>query len=90
MWVGRNLVPWLLCYSLFFLGIVGTEAAIVAVNLWNGQMPTMDLIYLIASNAVAMALFLGEGLVLRKKNQPDKNGAAKPKNDDKTLAEAPA
>jgi hypothetical protein len=71
VWVGRNLVPRLLCYSLFFLGILGTEAAIVAVNLVNGQFPAMDLVYLIATNAIAMALFLGEGLLLRRKTKPE-------------------
>jgi len=71
VWVGRNLVPRLLCYSLFFLGILGTEAAIVTVNLVNGQLPATDLVYLIATNAIAMALFLGEGLQLRKKTKPE-------------------
>src|SRR3990172_7323447 len=71
LWIGRNLVPRLMCYSLFFLGILGTEAAIVAVNLVNGQFPTVDLVYLIVTNAVAMTLFLGEGLLLRKKAKPE-------------------
>lgn len=93
VWVGRNLVPRLLCYSLFFLGIVGTEAAIVAVNLVNGQFPTTDLIYLIASNVVAMALFLGEGLLLRKKTQPENSAkqggklSAKTEKDETNLGE---
>jgi hypothetical protein len=50
---------------------MGTEAAIVAVNLLNGQFPTTDLIYLMVSNGVAMALFLGEGLLLHKKMKPE-------------------
>ena len=25
LWIGRNLVPRLMCYSLFFLGVVGVE-----------------------------------------------------------------
>jgi len=72
LWIGRTLVPRLMCYSLFFLGILGTEAAIVAVNLVNGQLPAVDLIYLIVTNGVAMALFLGEGLLLRRKTKPEK------------------
>jgi len=51
---------------------LGTEAAIVAVNLVNGQLPAVDLIYLIVTNGVAMALFLGEGLLLRRKTKPEK------------------
>jgi hypothetical protein len=84
VWVGRNLVPRLLCYSLFFLGIVGTEAAIVAVNLMNGQFPTTDLIYLIVSNVVAMALFLGEGLLLRRKMKPENSTKQERKLPEKT------
>ena len=71
LWIGRNLVPRLLCYSLFFLGILGIEATIVAVKLINGQLPALDLVYLIVTNSVAMVLFLGEGMLLRKKTKPE-------------------
>jgi hypothetical protein len=68
LWIGRNLVPRLLCYSLFFLGIVGTEIAIVAVQLLQqGQLLSMDILYLLVTNAIAMMLFLLEGLQLRRK-----------------------
>jgi hypothetical protein len=82
IWVGRNLVPRLMCYSLFFLGIVGTEAAILAVQVFlQGTLPSMDLIYLVLTNSVAMALFLAEGLVLRRKNKPE-NGSKQEKKPD--------
>jgi hypothetical protein len=69
LWIGRTLVPRLMCYSLFFLGIVGTEVAIIAIQFFlQGQIPSMDLIYLAATNIVAMTLFLVEGLLLRRKN----------------------
>jgi hypothetical protein len=72
LWIGRNLVPRLLCYSLFFLGIVGTEIAIVAVQfLQQGQLMSMDILYLLATNAIAMMLFLFEGLQLRRKTKPE-------------------
>lgn len=72
LWIGRNLVPRLLCYSLFFLGIVGTEIAIVAVQfLQHGQLMSMDILYLLATNAIAMMLFLFEGLLLRRKTKPE-------------------
>src|SRR5665647_3938612 len=29
LWIGRNLVPRLMCYSLFFLGVVGIELSII-------------------------------------------------------------
>ena len=70
LWIGRNLVPRLMCYSLFFLGIVGTEVAILAIQFFlQGQVPSMDLIYLAITNIIAMALFLIEGLLLRRKTK---------------------
>jgi hypothetical protein len=72
LWIGRTLVPRLMCYSLFFSGIVGTEIAIVAIQFFlHGQLPSLDLIYLAVTNVIAMTLFLAEGLLLRRKNTPD-------------------
>ena len=72
LWIGRNLVPRLMCYSLFFSGIVGVELAIIAMQFFlQGQLPRIELIYLAASNAVAMVLFLAEGLLLWRKNRPE-------------------
>jgi hypothetical protein len=68
IWIGRNLVPRLMCYSLFFLGILIVEGVIISVQFFNsGQIPNLALLYLIATNVIAFALFLGEGLLLRKK-----------------------
>jgi hypothetical protein len=75
IWIGRNLVPRLVCYSLFFLGILIIETTIISVQFFSsGQVPNLALFYLISTNAIAFALFLGEGLLLRKKVQPEKNG----------------
>jgi hypothetical protein len=72
LWIGRNLVPRLMCYSLFFMGIVGTELAIIAMQFFlQNQLPHIELIYLTATNTAAMFLFLGEGLLLRRKNKPE-------------------
>ena len=74
IWIGRNLVPRLMCYSLFFLGIIAVEAGILSVQFFSsGQTLNLAVIYLMATNAIAFALFLGEGLLLRKKTQPEKN-----------------
>jgi len=74
IWIGRNLVPRLMCYSLFFLGILIIECIIISVQfLSTGQIPNLAIIYLIATNTIAFALFLGEGLLLRKKAQPEKD-----------------
>ncbi len=72
LWIGKNLVPRLMCYSLFFLGIVGTDLAIISAQVFlQGKVPSIELIYLAATNALALALFLGEGLQLRRRNQPE-------------------
>ena len=72
LWIGRNLVPRLMCYSLFFSGIVGTEIAIIAIQFFlQGQVPSMDLIYLAVTNVIAMTLFLVEGILLRRKNSTE-------------------
>ena len=74
IWIGRNLVPRLMCYSLFFLGILIVESAIISVQFFStGQIPNLALLYLIATNIIAFTLFLGEGLLLRKKARPEKD-----------------
>ena len=73
IWIGRNLVPRLLFYSLFFLGIIGVEASIILVQFLSiEQTINPAVVYLIATNILAFALFLGEGLLLHKKMQPQK------------------
>ena len=72
LWIGKNLVPRLMCYFLFFLGILGTELSIITIQyFFQSKTPDLDLIYLAISNGVAMALFLAEGLLLRRKNRPE-------------------
>ncbi len=74
IWIGKNLVPRLMCYSLFFLGILVVEAVIISVQFVAiGKIPNLAMFYLIATNGIAFALFLGEGLLLRKKTRPEKN-----------------
>jgi hypothetical protein len=74
IWIGRNLVPRLMCYSLFFLGILIVEVVIISVQFYaTGNFPNLALFYLIATNAIAFVLFLGEGLLLRRKNKAEKN-----------------
>ena len=75
IWIGRNLVPRLMCYSLFFLAILVIETVIVSVQFFSTEQTlNFSLLYLLATNAIAFALFLGEGLLLRRKNTPEKNG----------------
>jgi hypothetical protein len=75
LWVGRTLVPRLIFYSFFFLGILIMEVALLAVPLLlQGQAVNMYLFYLISPTAIAMVLFMAEGLWLTKKT---KRAAAK-------------
>ncbi len=69
LWIGKNLVPRLMCYSLFFLGVVGIETAIIAIQyFFRSKPPNVDLVYLIVTNAIAFALFLIESLLIRRKS----------------------
>ena len=68
IWIGGNLVPRLMCYSLFFLGILVIEAVIISVQFISiGQIPNLALLYLLVTNAIAFSLFFIEGLSLRQK-----------------------
>ena len=68
LWIGRTLVPRLMFYSLFFTGILSAEIASIAIRYFvYGLVPDMLFIYLTLITAIAMALFLIEGLSLKKK-----------------------
>ena len=68
LWVGKTLVPRLIFYSLFFTGLLGTEIASIAIRYCvYGLLPDMLFLYLTLVTAIALVLFLIEGLSLRKK-----------------------
>ncbi|MGD6934916.1 MAG: hypothetical protein ACQCN5_11990 [Candidatus Bathyarchaeia archaeon] len=70
LWIGRNLVPRLLCYSLFFFGILSVEAAILIVQFFfQSVTPSLAVLYLLPITGISAGLFLGEGLVLYRKNK---------------------
>jgi hypothetical protein len=72
VWVGKNLVPRLICYSLFFFGILSVEAAILLVQFFfQAQTPSLAVLYLIPITAASAGLFLAEGLILRRRNKTD-------------------
>jgi len=78
VWVGKNLVPRLICYSLFFFGLLSVEIAILLVQfLFAGQTPSLAVLYLVPITAGSAGLFLGEGLILWRRNRPEAN----PKSD---------
>ena len=65
IWIGRNLIPRLLIYSLFFLGLLVSELSIIFVLfVFIGQSPDTNFVYLTAVTAIAMSLLATEGLLL--------------------------
>jgi hypothetical protein len=80
LWIGKTLVPRLICYALFFLAVVATEVAIILTQyFFQSKAPGIDLTYLVITNAVATAIFLAEGLQLRRKTHQE--AAKHTKND---------
>ncbi|MCW4018548.1 MAG: hypothetical protein NWF00_07730 [Candidatus Bathyarchaeota archaeon] len=78
LWIGRTLVPRLIFYSFFFMGILLVEIGLVALPLiTQGNAPDVYLYYLVSPTAIATVLFLGEGIWLRKKTRTE-NGRRKP------------
>ncbi|MCX6644692.1 MAG: hypothetical protein NT043_05760, partial [Candidatus Bathyarchaeota archaeon] len=72
VWVGRNLVPRLMFYSFFFLGAFAAEIAIIVLSyLINGLVIETSFLFLTGMTAVAMVLFLIEGILLYKKVSPN-------------------
>ena len=72
LWVGRTLVPRLIFYSFFFLGILIMEIGLIALPLiMQGNSPNWYFYYLISPTAIATILFLAEGLWLSKKTRTE-------------------
>ena len=65
VWVGRNLVPRLMFYSFFFLGAFAAEIALILLSyLIKAIVIQVSFLFLTGMTAVAMILFLIEGLLL--------------------------
>jgi hypothetical protein len=77
VWVGKNLVPRLICYSLFFFGLLSVEVAVLFVEFFFvGQTPSLAVLYLVPITAGSAGLFLAEGLILWRRNKPEKQPKA--------------
>ncbi len=80
VWVGRNLVPRLIFYSFFFMGAFSAEIAIILLSYLVGNVVVeTSFLFLTGMTAIAMALFLAEGISLRRKTKP-KNHAGNAEN----------
>jgi hypothetical protein len=71
LWIGRNLVPRLICYSLFFFGLLSVEVAILIVQFFSKDLtPSLAVMYLVPITGLSSVLFLAEGLMVYRKNNP--------------------
>ena len=72
VWVGRNLVPRLMFYSFFFMGAFGAEIAIIVLSyIITGIVIETSFLFLTGMTAIAMSLFLIEGIFLYRKVNPN-------------------
>jgi hypothetical protein len=70
IWVGRSLVPRLMFYSFFFVGAFGAEIAIILLShLVIGLVVETSFLFLTGMTAVAMILFLVEGVLLQRREK---------------------
>jgi len=68
VWIGRTLVPRMIFYSFFFMGVLLAELIIVICQLFiYHQTVTLGVWYSILITAVSMILFLTEGILSQKR-----------------------
>lgn len=70
-WIGRSLVPRLIFYSFFFMGILIAEIIIIAIRFYVQEPLQTEFILLIFTTALAMILFLLEGIIMHLKAKSD-------------------
>jgi hypothetical protein len=64
LWIGRNLVPRLLIYCLFFVGLLGAETTIIIIRFFvNKELPELNFIYLTAVTMLGVGIFSFESLL---------------------------
>lgn len=66
LWIGKSLVPRLLVYGFFFIGLLFTEAAVLFIRL-EAQENTEPYILLTIITAISAVIFLREGLQLKNR-----------------------
>ncbi|MDR2708340.1 MAG: hypothetical protein LBB87_06335 [Nitrososphaerota archaeon] len=74
MWVGKNLVPRLMFYSFFFIGLFIIEISIILFNLVVKRLVIDSLfLFFTGTTIVTMLLFLIEGIAMYRKLNPKRN-----------------
>jgi hypothetical protein len=78
MWIGKNIVPRLLIYSFFFIGALIAECAVIVYTQFADLLVETNYIYLtlVLLTVAALVMFLGESLLLsRKQNNHNKQAS---------------
>ena len=71
VWIGKNLVPQLMFYSFFFMGVFTAEITIILLSLiLKNLIIETSFWFLTAITAIAMLLFLKESIGLYRKLNP--------------------
>jgi hypothetical protein len=79
LWIGKTLIPRLIFYAFFFVAILTMEAIVVVLPFFqNGETPSLYIFYLMAPTAIAMVLFLSEGIWLQKRTQHENSRKKQP------------
>ena len=75
LWIGKTLVPRMVFYSFFFMGILLAELTVVAVQMFvNQQVISLGIWYSILITAVSMTIFLTEGILTNKHKKSAEQG----------------
>jgi hypothetical protein len=69
LWIGKNLIPRLIIYSFFFIGILTAEIATITLRLTTDQPISTEHIILTLTTTTATILFLTEGVILHLKTK---------------------
>lgn len=67
VWIGRRLLPRLVFYSFFFIGVLSLEAVLLGLRTLTNEPLQYDLILLVCVTATAAILFMLEGILLLSK-----------------------
>ena len=67
VWVGRNLLPRLLFYAFFLLGLCIVGLATVTLRVIAREEVQLELVFLIFATSISAILFMIEGIVLLRR-----------------------
>jgi len=67
IWVGRNLMPRLVFYSFFFLGLCATGLLTLVLSVMTRNDIHLELLFLIFATGLSSILFMAEGIRLLQK-----------------------